>query len=91
MTHEIQLNLGYTNTSYANKFTIGNVAESIASDAATVKNKIQDINTALAEGTDDGLADFIVSNNYDGTVGKLRAIESAVIVSEQETVIYPAE
>lgn len=91
MTNELELQLGYTDSSYTNKLVIGEVADSIASDSSAIKQKINEINASLSASTDGGLADFIVANDFDGTGGKLRKITGAVITNIEEIIVYPAQ
>ena len=87
MNNSIKLTLGYNQSEFTRNMTIGNVADSIASDSATVKEKIRAINESIAGGTDDGLVDFFRADDYDGTGGTFAGITAAQIVSTDVTVI----
>ena len=87
MNNSIKLTLGYDQSEFTRNMTIGNVADSIASDSATIKQKIRAINASIAGGTDDGLSDFFRADDYDGTGGTFSGITAAQIVSTEVTVI----
>lgn len=87
ISHEVQFTFAY-NASEQTRTYAFDVAESIAADTATIKQKIQAINASLAAGTDDGLADFFVADDYDGTGGKLSSIKSAVVTTTEERIIF---
>ncbi len=87
MNNSIKLTLGYDQSEFTRKMTIGNVADSIASDSATIKQKIQAVNASIAGGTDDGLKDFFRADDYDGTGGKFSGIVAAQIDSTEVTII----
>jgi len=84
VVNSITLTTSYTNSEYKRKYKI----DEVESDALiNAKAKILAINESLAGGTDNGLADFIVADDYDGTNGKLQAITAAIIESVSETEI----
>ena len=87
MNNSIKLTLGYNQSEFTRNMTIGNVADSIASDSATIKEKIRAVNESIAGGTDDGLFDFFRADDYDGTGGTFAGITAAQIVSTEVTVI----
>lgn len=87
MNNSIKLTLGYNQSEFTRNMTIGNVADSIASDSATIKEKIRAVNESIAGGTDDGLVDFFRADDYDGTGGTFAGITAAQIVSTEVTVI----
>ena len=87
ISHEVQLTFGYNESNQTRTYAF-DVAESIAADYDTIKNKVKAINASLAAGTDDGLADFFVADDYDGTGGKLSAIKSAVVITTDERIIF---
>lgn len=85
MTNAIKLTLGYDQTDFTRKITLGNVDDSIASDSASVKAQIQAINASIAGGTDGGLSTFFRSDDYDGVGGTFAGIVAAQIDSTEVT------
>ena len=85
MSNSIKLTTGYVGTNFTRRFTIGNVADSIASNSAGVKAKIQALNTSLAGGTSDSLDSAFLSDDFDAqeNIGKLKGITAAQIDSTE--------
>lgn len=76
--NSVTLTFGYTGTASTRKYKIDDVSDEALSG---VKNGVKAINASLAAGTDDGLADFFRSDDYDVTnnVGKFNKIVAAQI------------
>ena len=78
MANSVTMTLGYNGTDFTRKFKLDNVE---AGALSSVKSKIMAINASLTGGTDGGLKDFFVADDYDGTNGKLSSITAAQIDS----------
>ena len=89
MSAELQLTFGYANSSSTDKFAF-DIEDSIAAASGTIKSNIQAVNASLSAGTDGGLSDFFVAEDFDGVGGVFNRISAAAIVSKTETIIYPA-
>lgn len=66
----------YTGTDFTRTY---NFTKLDTATPQSVQSKIIALNASLAGGTDGGLADFFVSDDYDGTNGKLKAIKTAKV------------
>lgn len=85
--NSVILTFGYTGTDFTRQLKIDNVE---AGALSSVKANIQAVNASITAGTDDGLADFFLSDDYDATdseniVGKFSGIVDATIVEETIT------
>jgi len=81
----IKLTLGYDNTDFTRTMSMS-VDDSIT--AATVKQKIWDINDSISGGTADDLKNFLLADDYDGTNGRFAGITAAQINTIEETTIF---
>ena len=87
--NSVILTLGYTNTDFTRQFKIDNVD---AGAFSSVKDNVLAVNASLLAGTDDGLAQFFLSDDYDATdsenvIGKFNGIVDATIVEQTITPI----
>lgn len=64
----------YTGTDFTRTY---NFTKLDTATPQTAQAKIIALNESLAGGTDGGLADFFVADDYDGTNGKLKSIKAA--------------
>lgn len=87
MAKSLALTFGYAGTDFTRIYT-ETVADSIT--AANVKTAVDAINASLKAGTADGLPDFFVADDFDGTNGKFNRILDATLENINSTVIYPA-
>lgn len=84
----LELTFAYTGTDFQRTYKIDEVDESALE---TIKSKILAINASLKAGTDDGLAEFFISDDFDDSdpnnvIGKFRAIVDAELkITESET------
>lgn len=86
MSNSVQMKLKYTNTTFERQMTISEIADD---DLPQIKSKILAINASLAGGTDGGLSDFFVADDYDASdpefiIGKFNNISEAKIISINE-------
>lgn len=89
MANSVIMTLGYTGTDFTRQFKIDNVE---ADALSSVKANILAVNASITAGTDDGLADFFLSDDYDATdseniIGKCSGIVDAQIVEMTTTPI----
>lgn len=87
--NSVIIKLGYTNTDQTRQITFSNVE---TSELSKVEDRVLAINASLAAGTDDGMADFFRSDDYDASdpndvIGKLEAITYAAYELVEETTI----
>ena len=85
MANKLYLTTSYTDTTQTRTYTINDVSDAFMQDsgANTVKTRIKAINTALENGTSQGLNTFFRADNYDGEgAGQLSKISAAKITSE---------
>lgn len=82
--NSVTLTTSYNGTDFTRKYKLDDLTTGSLSG---IKDKILAVNGSLAGGTDGGLADFFVSDDFDGTNGKLKAISAATIESITETEI----
>lgn len=88
--NSVTLTLGYSNTEFTRKWKLDGLS---AAALPNVKNKILAINASLAAGTDDGLADFFRSDDYNDSdpnliVGKFTGIVAAQADSVEEQILF---
>lgn len=81
----IQMRFGYTNTDFTRDYTLEGISVAALNQ---VQAKILAINSSLAAGTDDGLSNFFLADDFDGTNGKLKEIVSATAKVVEETYIF---
>lgn len=89
LKNSVTMTLGYSNTDFQRKLKFDGVADSLI---PAVKTKIKAVNASLAGGTDGGLSNFFVADDYDATdpdnvVGKFNGITAAQIDSVEVTYI----
>ena len=82
MAKSITLTLGYSGTTFKRNFKIEGISDELE-NSAIVAN-IKAVNASLSGGTDDGLKEFFISDDYDATdsnnvIGELCTISAAVI------------
>ena len=85
-TNNVTLKLTYNGTEFTRSVKLTDVSTDALPD---VKDKIIAINASLASGTDDGMAQFYVSDDNDlsQNIGTLKKITSATIECIEETLI----
>lgn len=83
----VELTFGYNGSDFKRTVEL-EANDSIT--AADVKSAVNAINASLAGGTDGGLGDFFLADDFDGTNGKFNKIVAAKHKVTTETVIYPA-
>ena len=83
-SNSIKLTFGYEGTDFTRNLTIGGVADSVIPG---VKTKVKAVNASIAGGTDDGLADFFRSDDYDSDegIGTFTGITAATVVTTETT------
>lgn len=81
----IQMRFGYKGTDFTRDYTLEGMSTAALNQAQA---KILAINSSLAAGTDDGLSDFFLADDFDGTNGKLEKIISATAKVVEETYIF---
>lgn len=79
MANSATLTFGYTGTEFTRKYTFNNLT---AADCANLKTKVLALNASIAGGTDGGLGDFFISDDYDATdpnniIGKFNGVVAA--------------
>lgn len=86
MSNKVQLKMNYKNTNFNRQLIIEEVPDSVL---AAVEQKINSINDSLAAGTDNGLANFFISDDYnaESSIGSFSKISEAKIISVVETKI----
>lgn len=86
--YSVKLTLGYEGTDFERAMTIKGV-DSVSATASTVKSKVQAVNASLSGGTDGGLSNFILSDDYDASesIGALKEIKTCVIDKTTKTVL----
>ena len=77
--NSVTLTLGYSNTEFTRKWKLDGLS---AAALPNVKSKILAVNASIAGGTDDGLADFFRSDDFDDSdpnniIGKFTGIVAA--------------
>lgn len=86
----IILTLAYTNTDFTRRMTIEGVATSMT--VREIEDRAIAVNESLAAGTDGGLADFFLSDDYDPeespVIGKLKEISALRVETILETPIF---
>lgn len=85
-TNSVTLKLTYNGTEFTRSVKLTDVSMEALTD---VKDKIIAINASLASGTDDGMAQFFVSDDNDlsQNIGTLKKITNATIECVEETPI----
>ena len=87
MAKSLALTFGYAGSDFSRTY-VETVADSITS--ANVKTAVDAINASLSGGTADGLDDFFIADDFDGTNGKFNRIIDATLENVNATLIYPA-
>jgi len=85
--NSVNLTFGYTNTNFTRTMTLDGLS---AAALPSIESKILAINESLAAGTDDGLADFYRSDDFDASqnIGRFNKIKSARVESVEEVYIF---
>ncbi len=80
----VKLTFGYEGTDFTRRMTISGVADSLIPN---VKANVKAVNASIAGGTDDGLADFFRSDDYDSDegIGTFTGITAATVVTTETT------
>ena len=81
MNNSLKVVLAYTGTDFKRAYNFTDVTQEAITSA---KNKILAINASLQAGTSDGMDTFFLSDDYDGTNGKLEKIEKATAYMVEE-------
>lgn len=89
MTNSATITLGYTGTTSTRKYKFENLT---TAQCTALKSKVLALNASIAGGTDDGLTDFFISDDYDASdpnnvIGKLSGIIAAQYESTTVTEI----
>ena len=87
MAYSLNLTFGFEATDFTRIYQF-DVDDSVAK--ADIVNAIQAVNASLSGGTADGLDEFFVADDFDGTNGKFSGIIHAETKTITENVIYPA-
>ena len=74
------LTFGYSGTTFTRQYRFDGLT---TSQCNALKNKVIALNDSIASGTDDGLSDFFISDDFDpsNNVGKCKGIVAAQIES----------
>ena len=64
MAKTLTLTLGYKDTNFTRQMKFGGLSDA---DLADIKENIAALNASITGGTDDGLAEFFRSDDYDAT------------------------
>lgn len=85
--HSVTITMGYKNTNFTRSYKFANISDTAL---ANVEAKINALNASLAGGTDDGLAEFYRSDDFDASQdkGTFTKIVSAQTESITETKIF---
>lgn len=89
MANSVIITLGFSGTDFTRDLKFDNVPDAALADIVT---NAKAVNASLAGGTDDGLADFFISDDYDATdsnnvIGKFNRIVAVSSDAISETVI----
>lgn len=86
------LEFGYDGSDFKRTYAI-ELNDSIAAADRNnyVRSAVQAINASLSAGTDGGLSDFYIADDFDGTNGKFNGIIYADVTVDTDTVVYPAQ
>lgn len=89
MANSVTITLGFSGTDFTRNLKFDNVPNSALSSIVT---NAKAVNASLAGGTDDGLADTFISDDYDATdsnniIGKFNRIVAVSSDAVTETVI----
>ncbi len=82
MTNSATITLGYTGTDFTRKYKFENLT---SEQCAGLKAKVLALNASISGGTDDGLSDFFISDDYDATKGI--GTFSGITAAQYETTI----
>ena len=90
-TATANIEFGYDGSDFKRTYAI-EMADSIAANDRNnfVRSAVKAINASLSAGTDGGLSDFFVAEDFDGTNGKFNGIIYADVTVDTDTVVYPA-
>lgn len=84
-SRKVNMKFSYTGTEFTRNFSIAGISEAAVPN---IKNKLLAINASLSSGTDDGLSDFFLADDFDGTNGKLKKISEAQLVITEENYYF---
>ena len=87
MAYTLDLTCAYEGTDFTRIYRF-DVDDTIAT--ADIVSGVEAINASLSAGTADGLDEFFVADDFDGTNGKLSRITKVETNVNTSTVIYPA-
>ena len=87
MAYSLNLTFGFEATDFTRIYQF-DVDDSVAK--ADIVNAIQAINASLSGGNSDGLDEFFVADDFDGTNGKFSGIIHAETRKVTDNVIYTA-
>ena len=96
MAINANITFGYDGTDFRRTYSIP-LADSLTADSVSaadrndfVRNAVQAVNASLSAGTDNGLKDFYLADDFDGTNGKFNRITNAEVERDTVDIIYPA-
>lgn len=83
---KVKMVFGYSNTDFTRTYNFAGLS---AAAITNLKSNVMAVNASLAAGTDDGLADFFRSDDYDATdsenvIGKFTGIVALQSVVDEE-------
>ena len=86
------IEFGYGQTDFKRTYAL-ELNDSIAAADRNnyVRSAVQAINASLSAGTDNGLKDFYLADDYNGTIGAFSGISYADVTVDTDTVVYPAQ
>lgn len=81
MSYQLNLTFGYKDTDFSRVYAF-EVDDSVSS--ADIVNAIKSVNSSLKGGTDGGLTNFFLSDDYDSDegIGTFKGIQNATIISK---------
>lgn len=81
MSNRIKMTLGYEGTKFTRDVTISSVDDD---QLSSVKTRIKALNASVSGGTDGGLTNFFLSDDYDSDegIGTFKGIQHATIISK---------
>ena len=86
MAKTLTLTLGYKDTNFTRQMKFGGLSDA---DLADIKENIAALNASITGGTDDGLAEFFISDDFDASnnIGTLSGITAASTDDTTDTFI----
>jgi len=86
MAKTLTLTLGYKDTNFIRKMKFGGLSDA---DLTNLVANVQAFNASIAGGTDDGLNEFFVSDDFDATnnIGTLAGITAASTDDSTDTFV----